>query len=465
MRIAIPIGVTLLLMGQAVAVVVHVPGGAPTIQEGLDLAASGDTVLVAPDTYTGPLNRDLDFGGRNVVLSSAGGAEVTTIDCEGIGRGFRFHSGEDSTSVVQGFSVVGGSADYGGGIIIEGSSCPRFEECVFSDCHAGQGGAVYGSSRFVGVLMRSCSFAGNTAQPGYGGAICWHYGRLTLVDCVFTDNGASNSGGAVATSVEAFWSPTTIVGCTFESNSAGSYGGGVFADSYIQAEAGPRGRGVAAGGREYVELSDCVFRGNSSGVMGGAIFATGSYGEFVDIADCQFILNSSERGGAVSDWAGLSSITGSVFSENSAETGGAVDIGSWGPWVFENCTFSRNEATSGAAFVVGEAGSRVLRNMIIAFSSGGEAVVCPGNVPSLTHSVVFGNSHGDSLCLEMTDNLFEDPLFCDMGEHNLSLCVNSPCLSGGNPWGEQVGPLVEGCEECSSATVARSWGAIKRLYR
>ena len=34
-----------------------------TIQEGIAAASEGDTVLVAPCTYVGPENRDLDFAG------------------------------------------------------------------------------------------------------------------------------------------------------------------------------------------------------------------------------------------------------------------------------------------------------------------------------------------------------------------------------------------------------------------
>ena len=464
MRVVVAISAMMLVADFAASTIVHVPGGAPTIQEGLDIAASGDTVLVAPDTYTGLLNRDLDFTGKSVVLSSSAGAAATIIDCEGLGRGFRFHSGEDSTCVVQGFSVVDGSADYGGGVIVEGSSGPRFEECVFSDCHAGSGGAVYGSSRFVDVLFRDCHFVDNSAV-GRGGALDCAYGRLALTDCVFIGNDAANSGGAVSCAVEAFWSSATIIGCTFESNSSDSHGGGVFTDSYIEADAGVHTDRDFARGRETLLLQDCVFSENVSATRGGAVFAAGSYGEYVDIVNCTFIQNTAPHGGAIEDWAGFSSLTGCVFSKNSSETGGAAYIGSWGPWVFEDCTFSFNEAASGAAFVWGESGSRVLRNMIIAFSSGGEAVVCSGAPPTLTHSVVFGNTHGDSLSCQMVDNLFEDPLFCDVSTHDLTLCANSPCLPDSNHWGELVGPLGEGCEDCDSAVQRTSWGSIKAMFR
>ncbi|MCP4679609.1 MAG: hypothetical protein GY854_29775, partial [Deltaproteobacteria bacterium] len=78
--------------------VINVPAEQPTIQEGINAAATGDTVLIADGTYTGEGNRDISFGGKAITVTSVNGAESTIIDCEYSGRGFIFDNGEGQGS-------------------------------------------------------------------------------------------------------------------------------------------------------------------------------------------------------------------------------------------------------------------------------------------------------------------------------------------------------------------------------
>jgi hypothetical protein len=88
------------------------------IQEGIDAAVDGDTVLVLDGTYTGEGNRNLDFAGRLITVRSENGPENCIIDCEQAGRGFKFRTGETADAVVDGLTITNGNVGYeaGGGV-------------------------------------------------------------------------------------------------------------------------------------------------------------------------------------------------------------------------------------------------------------------------------------------------------------------------------------------------------------
>jgi hypothetical protein len=100
--------------------------------------------LVAPGSYAGDGNRDIDFRGKEIVLTSQNGAEGTIIDCDASAddrhRAFHFHSGETQSSVVDGFTITGGyapSVPYffpsgGGGIFCNNESSPTIRKCVIT---------------------------------------------------------------------------------------------------------------------------------------------------------------------------------------------------------------------------------------------------------------------------------------------------------------------------------------------
>ncbi len=67
------------LSGTAVADIINVPGDAPTIQAGIDLAVGGDEVVVAPGTYF----ETIDFLGLAIIVRSSDGPDVTTIAADG----------------------------------------------------------------------------------------------------------------------------------------------------------------------------------------------------------------------------------------------------------------------------------------------------------------------------------------------------------------------------------------------
>ncbi|MGB6647827.1 MAG: hypothetical protein WBG01_04735, partial [Bacteroidota bacterium] len=99
------------------ATIHSVPSQYPTIRAAIEAAVDGDTVLVAPGTYA----ENINFAGKNIVVASRyivsgdpldiaatiihGGSPVDpdTASCVLI------VSGEDTTAVLEGFTLTGGS--------------------------------------------------------------------------------------------------------------------------------------------------------------------------------------------------------------------------------------------------------------------------------------------------------------------------------------------------------------------
>ncbi len=92
----------MLLTGASSASTFRVPIDAPTIGEGLSLAARGDTVLVACGTY---FEHDLEMVSGVVLRSESGEADCAIIDCQNTGTGIRC-SDVDSTARIEGFTIT-----------------------------------------------------------------------------------------------------------------------------------------------------------------------------------------------------------------------------------------------------------------------------------------------------------------------------------------------------------------------
>ena len=275
-------------------------GPKATIQAGIHVADryEGDEVIVADGTYTGEGNKGLDFGGKVLTLRSAAGPDNCVIDCEGSGRGFRFHGAETGTSVIDGLTIRSGYLDgdfspqvWGGGVLCRNAS-PTIRGCLIAENEAVSGGGVF--CLYNNAIMRDCTIAYNTAN-GSGGGVYTACGRPAIIHCNVNGNTAETVGGGIL----CYSGRPTVSHCTIWGNVADiSAGGGILcrdSDAVITnclITGNSAGWYSGGGGGVYctedhhpppVSLNNCTIVQNVSGTYGGGVRCSGA---IVEISNC-----------------------------------------------------------------------------------------------------------------------------------------------------------------------------------
>ena len=201
-------------------VAIRVPEFCSSIQGALLIAEPGiHEIVVGPGTWTGML----DTSGVGCTIRSSAGPELTTIDAAGDAHAVVVRTGEVDTTVIQGFTLTGGTGgNYGGGILVDNAS-PVIRECIITgndSSYAGGGLRVTTGT----PLIEDCLFTGNTSL--YGAGVSVFEGVPLFVDCTFRDN--TTSDGGEGGGLDSWNSSPQLEDCRFESNVAtGGSGGGV----------------------------------------------------------------------------------------------------------------------------------------------------------------------------------------------------------------------------------------------
>jgi hypothetical protein len=243
-----------------------------TIGHAIALAHSGDTVKVAPATYTENLTigKDLKIIGTSATTTVIdGGAKGTVIiiaqptahvtlsavtiqnGANGFGAGI-FNNGTLTVknSTISGNHAVSGRASGGGGIYNSGKASINNSTISGNSASAGSisqrlvavGGGIYNSGGKV--TINNSTISGNSASAfGYGGeaqggGIDNDFGTLTINNSTVTGNNASSyysygSGGGIAGSTVTI-NNSTVSGNGASSHYGKAYGGGISASATLQ---------------------------------------------------------------------------------------------------------------------------------------------------------------------------------------------------------------------------------------
>ncbi|MBC8526506.1 MAG: right-handed parallel beta-helix repeat-containing protein [Candidatus Cloacimonetes bacterium] len=371
--------------------IIHVPDDQPTIQEGINAAVDGDTVIVSNGIYIGIGNRDIDFSGRAIVVMSENAPDSCIIDCENIARGFYFHSNEGPSSILSGFRIINGfSSMYwqvsgGAGILCTENSSPTIKNCVFIGSSADENGGGICCYYNSNPTIENCTFDTNSAY--YGGGIYCCETSPTIVNCNFNGNSAGENGGGICCF---YGSVPLIESCTFSGNSA-MFGGG-----------------IKCWNNSSPTIKNCTLSGNWADEYGGGI-------------DCAYWCNPT--------------IEYCTISGNSSELGGGISCTNECNPAIANCTISENTANyNGGGIYSYENSSPSLSNSILWNNTPQEIYVYSSSVTA-TYSDIQGGWTG-------TGNIDADPLFVNPEDGDFHLTwanfpiqdsTMSPCIDAGDP--------------------------------
>ena len=183
-------------------------------------------------------------------------------------------------------------------------------------------------------IFQNCTFYNNTVngQYGNGGAMYICSSDITVRQCLFKENTATCSGGAI----KMVKTRGIFVNCTFEKNSVKG-----------RLQKVDFGGAICALDNSHLTMHQCLFKENTATCSGGATYIQKSESLFEScIFERNKVINLQQHtsGGAISATDAGTNITirQFLFKQNTATySGGAIDMQK-ARGLFLNCTFQRN---------------------------------------------------------------------------------------------------------------------------
>jgi len=260
--------------------IIHVPADQPTIQEGINAAVSGDTVLVDDGTYF----ENIRFFGKDITVAShflmdgdATHIDNTIIDGSSASNPdsastVMFIDSEDTTSIICGFTIQGGTgtltnifggARIGGGIVCLQSGAKVMNNRILNNTTAHESFAIGGGIGCFSdpgndwVVVTNNTISGNTNQTS-GNASQWRsaagggmysHANSRLTNNIIHNNECIGENGADGAGVE------------FESESGGDAFMVIFTNNNVQYNTANGGM-IAYGGGFSIFSTKMLIRNN-----------------------------------------------------------------------------------------------------------------------------------------------------------------------------------------------------------
>ncbi|MHC4500415.1 MAG: right-handed parallel beta-helix repeat-containing protein, partial [Planctomycetota bacterium] len=285
-------------------------------------------------------------------------------------RGLIFNSGEDSNTVINGFTIINSVlfGEGGAAIFIGDETSPTIANVVIDNCilnNAG-GGAIRIGAKSNAILSNVTISNCMVNNSNGGGIYIGIESSPILTGCTITNCWVFRGvGGGV---YSAPYSSPKFIDCTVANNYA-DIGGRIFFDPdnpliiiFIMEGLGGEGAGIYFDNYSEPNLTGCVFNSNIASTDGGGVFC--NHHTTITVTDCNFVDNVANYGAGLLLDANCSGIiSDSMFVSNDAnENGGGLYFTDSNELLIADCNISYNIAASGGGLcAIDSPGARIER--------------------------------------------------------------------------------------------------------
>ena len=410
---------------------INIPQDYPTIQQGLNVASSGDLILVSNGIYV----ENITWPSVDGIKLIGSGIEDCIIDGNNQREVIKFQYVNPlpitSSTEISGFTITNGSNSgiysynanpnlnnleiignsapgysAGGGIFLAYSSPIITDISILNNSTPMSGGGIFIAQSSNPVLNNVTISNNNTGTSGSGGGVCIGENCNPTFTNVLINNNTAQRGGGVSV---AWHSDPTFTNVIIEGNTAHYYGGGirfenqnnsVLTNVTIRNNSASMSAGIEVNHGLNVILTNSIIANNTSDSIGGGISLTD---------ESNMIVNNC------------------LIRNNTASTyGGGFALSNSNP-VLTNVTITGNSANTGSAIRCTSNSNPIIKNCIL-WNDGQQEISLSSSSVTATYSNIAGGWTG-------AGNINAPPLFVDEGNNdyhlqNFSQCIGAGTISG-----------------------------------